>query len=111
LLPPSELGFRPHAGEFYIRKAELSPSVEDIQVCWGDSDPKCIAGVDDDYFESLGRMLVSKEVGVENFPTRLRLWQLFFAHRDYFWRLGVCIPGGDPANWGKEKYPHNPNEL
>ena len=38
------------------------------------------------------------------FPTRLKLWQLFFAHRDYFWRLGLCVPGGDPADWGRDKY-------
>jgi len=38
-------------------------------------------------------------VGVE-LPTRYKIWQLFFAHRDYFWRLGLCVPGGDPANWG-----------
>jgi pimeloyl-ACP methyl ester carboxylesterase len=38
------------------------------------------------------------------FPARLKLWQLFFAHRDYFWRLGLCLPGGDPADWGREKY-------
>lgn len=38
------------------------------------------------------------------FPTRLKLWQLFFAHRDYFWRLGLCVPGGDPTDWGRGKY-------
>lgn len=25
-------------------------------------------------------------------PARYRLWQLFFAHRDYFHRLGMCLP-------------------
>lgn len=30
-------------------------------------------------------------------PSRFRLWELFFAHRDYFWRLGLCVPGGDPT--------------
>ncbi|KAK3952610.1 Alpha/Beta hydrolase protein [Pseudoneurospora amorphoporcata] len=38
------------------------------------------------------------------FPARLKLWQLFFAHRDYFWRLGLCVPGGDPTDWGRDKY-------
>lgn len=28
-------------------------------------------------------------------PARYRLWELFFAHRDYFWRIGLCVPGGD----------------
>ncbi|CAL3961940.1 unnamed protein product [Diplocarpon coronariae] len=37
-------------------------------------------------------------------PARYKLWQLFFAHRDYFWRLGLCVPGGDPLDWGRDKY-------
>jgi triacylglycerol lipase len=28
-------------------------------------------------------------------PARYRLWELFYAHRDYFWRIGLCVPGGD----------------
>lgn len=43
-------------------------------------------------------------VMVRGFPTRLKLWQLLFAHRDYFWRLGLCVPGGDPADWGRGRY-------
>lgn len=30
-------------------------------------------------------------------PARYRLWELLFAHRDYFSRLGLCVPGGDPT--------------
>lgn len=30
-------------------------------------------------------------------PARYRFWELFFAHRDYFWRIGLCVPGGDPT--------------
>ncbi|EGO52508.1 hypothetical protein NEUTE1DRAFT_72200 [Neurospora tetrasperma FGSC 2508] len=52
--------------------------------------------------ESTATALTSKTNRL--FPTRLKLWQLFFAHRDYFWRLGLCVPGGDPADWGREKY-------
>jgi hypothetical protein len=39
-------------------------------------------------------------------PTRFKFWQLFFAHRDYFWRLGLCLPGAatDPREW----YPKPP---
>jgi hypothetical protein len=43
-------------------------------------------------------------LGKQWFPARFKLWQLLFAHRDYFWRLGLCVPGGDPADWGREKY-------
>ncbi|KAL4808564.1 Alpha/Beta hydrolase protein [Aspergillus unguis] len=30
-------------------------------------------------------------------PPRFRLWELFYSHRDYFIRLGLCLPGGDPS--------------
>ncbi|KAL4913205.1 Alpha/Beta hydrolase protein [Aspergillus aurantiobrunneus] len=30
-------------------------------------------------------------------PLRFRLWELFYSHRDYFLRLGLCVPGGDPS--------------
>lgn len=81
LLPLDEWGFRSHAGEFFISKESLSPSEEDIHACIGDDDPSCSAS----------------GAGF----TRYKLWQLFFAHRDYFWRLGLCVPGGDPGNWGR----------
>ena len=44
------------------------------------------------------------DAAATGFPARMKLWQLFFAHRDYFWRLGLCIPGGDPWDWGRDKY-------
>ena len=47
---------------------------------------------------------VQIEDGMWNVPPKYRLWQLFSAHRDYFWRLGLCIPGGDPHDWDRE-YP------
>lgn len=30
-------------------------------------------------------------------PPRFRMWELFYSHRDYFLRLGLCVPGGDPS--------------
>ncbi|KAL2795823.1 Alpha/Beta hydrolase protein [Aspergillus keveii] len=30
-------------------------------------------------------------------PPRFRLWEFFYSHRDYFLRLGLCVPGGDPT--------------
>ncbi|KAF9879073.1 lipase [Colletotrichum karsti] len=123
LLPLTEWGYKPHAGELYITKSELSPSIEDVVVCEGDSDSRCITKGDGGLFESRMQGLVDAaemrgdedgedEVDSERwlrrrlpgFPSRLKLWQLFFAHRDYFWRLGLCVPGGDPANWGRDKY-------
>ncbi|KAF2842676.1 alpha/beta-hydrolase [Patellaria atrata CBS 101060] len=85
MLPLSEWGYRMHAGEIYITKSPLPPEREDIHVCDGDEDPTCIANGD--------------TTGGIPIPTRYKLWQLFFAHRDYFWRLGLCIPGGDPWDW------------
>lgn len=84
LLPLSEWGYRPHAGEIFITKKDLSPGTEDLRLCHGDEDPSCILG------------------GANT--SRLKLWQLLFAHRDYFWRLGLCLPGGDPADWGRPPY-------
>ncbi|VUC36131.1 unnamed protein product [Clonostachys rosea] len=82
LLPLTEWGYSSHAGEIFISKASLSPAERDVHHCHGDDDPNCIA---------------------ESDPySRYKLWELFFAHRDYFWRLGLCIPGGDPTNWGRD---------
>lgn len=91
LLPLREWGYRPHAGEVFIAREQLSPGVEDLRLCRGDEDEGCIAGGEDEGL--LGGI-----------PSRLRLWQLLFAHRDYFWRLGLCVPGGDPSDWGRPPY-------
>lgn len=93
LLPLAEWGYRPHGGEVFIAKPQLSPGVEDLRLCRGDADPACIAGPDG-----------GEDGGGGLIPSRLRLWQLLFAHRDYFWRLGLCVPGGDPSDWGRPPY-------
>jgi hypothetical protein len=125
-LPLAEWGFRPHSGEIYISKPDLQPAPEDVRLCRGARDPGCSAGSgagDDVDFYSLvgGRddldLLRSSFRGDETreeleqrstllgwLPVRLKLWQLFFAHRDYFWRLGLCLPGGDPTDWGRPGY-------
>ncbi|KAK2060539.1 lipase [Colletotrichum caudatum] len=123
LLPLTEWGYKPHAGEYYISKMDLSPSLEDVIVCRGDSDARCITKGDGGFFESkvqeLAEVIKSVQVADETkwmnrlpgFPARLKLWQLLFAHRDYFWRLGLCVPGGDPANWGRDKYGRHENSV
>ncbi|KAF2090480.1 alpha/beta-hydrolase [Saccharata proteae CBS 121410] len=80
LLPLEEWGYHMHGGEIYIEKPDLPAGVADIYQCVGDEDPNCIAGDDPAAW----------------IPARFKLWQLFWAHRDYFWRLGLCVPGGDP---------------
>jgi pimeloyl-ACP methyl ester carboxylesterase len=110
LLPLSEWGYNMHAGEIYISKKELPPSVSDIRHCEGDQDLNCIAGLE----SSIAHQLIQEndiEVddkkfpgwlnhgkGILRVPMRFRVWQLFLAHRDYFWRLGLCVPGGDPTS-------------
>ncbi|CAG8957523.1 hypothetical protein HYFRA_00010389 [Hymenoscyphus fraxineus] len=121
LLPLQEWGYRAHAGEIYISKPSLQPTVSDVHLCLGDEDVNCIAGaeVDEDWFDTTRTMnrpqigdevpedeemrLLGKRWGIP-IPARYKMWQLFFAHRDYFWRLGLCLPGGDPLDWGRERY-------
>ncbi|PHH72425.1 hypothetical protein CDD80_4549 [Ophiocordyceps camponoti-rufipedis] len=81
LLPWSQWGYASHAGEVFISKTALPPSPHDIRPCAGDADADCSAGA-------------------PRRPLRLAPWSPLFAHRDYFHRLGLCVPGGDPANWG-----------
>ncbi|KAK4136438.1 alpha/beta-hydrolase [Trichocladium antarcticum] len=115
LLPLTEWGYRSHAGEVYIGKPDLQPAPEDLRLCRGDNDPDCIAGAETDggwvrrVVGVVRGQTTTEGDGVREsrrkwFPARLKLWQLFFAHRDYFWRLGLCVPGGDPWDWGREKY-------
>ncbi|KAK3995359.1 Alpha/Beta hydrolase protein [Cladorrhinum sp. PSN332] len=140
LLPLTEWGFRSHAGEVFITKSDLQPAPEDLRICYGDNDPECLGGAEADTNTRdwlgwvIGRAKKEKQklvstpvleeedeegktsgkVMTTGFPARFKLWQLLFAHRDYFWRLGLCLPGGDPVDWGREKYnvtlDHNDNE-
>lgn len=111
LLPLEEWGYRMHAGEIYISKPSLSPDRFDLQHCIGDEDTTCIAGksaVDvGDASDEMYQRDNLREQGMWAVPPRYRLWELFFAHRDYFWRLGLCVPGGDPTDWWREKYPQD----
>lgn len=142
MLPLAEWGYRPHAGEVFIRREGLPPRREDVVHCFDAEDPGCIAGEgSEDVLVELYRDLnvpvglagsseegcrssggdgaVSDEqavLGRESsdvahcedklsplrwdwslIPARYRLWELFYAHRDYFWRIGLCVPGGDPT--------------
>jgi hypothetical protein len=122
LLPLTEWGYHMHAGEIYISRPDLQPSVPDLYLCSGDEDPQCIFGAEAEapfgitpgnattMSGSSMSMLSEGEVKSRwGLPERYRMWQLFFAHRDYFWRLGLCVPGGDPADWGRRPY-HVPGE-
>jgi hypothetical protein len=133
LLPLEEWGYVMHAGEIYISKLNLPPSIADLELCDGDADERCIAAAAAEDLESiLGLSQItwpslrdpsgpqkplqnsdlnsnleseSDEVNARwsLVPARYRLWELFFAHRDYFWRIGLCVPGGDPGSWRLSK--------
>lgn len=112
LLPLSEWGYAMHAGEIFISKPSLSPDIADLSHCKGDYDANCIAGQDvtatadnpalqkRDLIGSVRDELSEFHTESWGVPSRYKLWQLFFAHRDYFWRLGLCVPGGDPLGGG-----------
>ncbi|CAK7243092.1 MAG: hypothetical protein STHCBS139747_004600 [Sporothrix thermara] len=141
LLPLTEWGYSSHAGEVFIRKLNLSPTPQDVILCHGRNDPDCSdeEGAPDDgddrddrdrdgngngngngngkskdyddydYGEWHRRKRTLARRGI--IPSRLKLWELFYAHRDYFWRLGLCVPGSDPADWGREHYNFTEDEL
>lgn len=92
LLPWDEWGYRSHAGEIYISKAGLAPTEKDIRTCAGDGDAACSTGTGGGFWGRARHTPLRAKALV--LASRLRLWQLFFAHQDYFWRLGLCVPGG-----------------
>lgn len=116
LLPIREWGYRMHTGEIYISKPDLSPSLKDLRSCEGDEDPQCIASGEAPSTET-NFQNIKQDLDLEHFddwwnntkgllevPGRSRIWELFFAHRDYFWRLGLCVPGGDPKDWYRKNH-------
>lgn len=99
LLPLAEWGYAMHGEELFVSKPDLPFAEADIRRCDGDDDARCIAGGGTD----------AEEPGW-GIPARFKFWELFFAHRDYFWRLGLCVPGGDPKDWYR-KYPKESGGL
>ena len=108
LLPMEELGYKMHAGEMYISKPSLPPEITDVQLCDGDQDARCVAA--SEARSPMGNLQAapmdfeSDACGSFPFhsivpPIRYRLQELLFAHRDYFYRLGFCVPGGDPSRF------------
>lgn len=91
LLPLEQWGYHMHAGEIFISKAALPPGRGDLKHCVGDQDTECIAGQ--------GRLRSDQIASRWWMPSKDGLWELFFAHRDYFWRLGLCMPTSDPWDW------------
>jgi len=95
LLPLEEWGFEMHSEEIFISQPDLPVSLADIHYCDGDADENCIAGSD-------------RDKGGWELPARFKFWQLFWAHRDYFWRLGLCLPGRGSL---EDEYPRGGEEY
>jgi hypothetical protein len=89
-LPLQEWGYIPHSGEMYISKSELPPEVSDLRICKGQHDRRCSVGREGDWAHF--------PWGI---PARYKIWELFWAHRDYFWRLGLCL-GNEHSGKGLE---------
>lgn len=68
LVPLTQWGYAQHGYEYYIAASQLPYSRCDIRLCDGDEDTTCVAS------------------GSAN------MLQLFWAHRDYFHRIGLCVP-------------------
>lgn len=113
LLPLEEWGYAMHGGEIYVSRPGLPFLQKDVERCVGDEDERCIAGADGEAWdletfaavargidspEEVDTTVVQAKWGLKS---RFRIWQLLYAHRDYFWRIGLCVPGGDPAGWGR----------
>lgn len=69
-VPFDKWGFAPHDFEFFITKKSLYPEINDVV--------ECTAGRDD--------ARCSSKEGVN-------AMELFASHRDYFNRIGLCLPG------------------
>ena len=97
LLPFEDWGWRMHGGEIFISSNNVPITTEDIERCEGDEDERCIQGVASSSTKSLRQSQSplrdqqnSPDWGLK-IPPSWELWQLLFAHREYFWRLGLCF--------------------
>ncbi|KAL3470665.1 Alpha/Beta hydrolase protein [Aspergillus californicus] len=124
LLPPSAWGYEMHAGEIYISRVDLPFSVADVIYCRGAYDEECISGDETSasrlrpllhQIKSLGdgteQQILSESTDSpltsnlhsahrmpwDPIPVRFRAWEIFHSHRDYFLRLWLCMPEGDPS--------------
>lgn len=85
-IPWDEWGYGSHASEIFISKPGIGSSSEDLRMCVGDKDAACSSGASAGWWQAMRRLVdKSGEYLTTTMPTRFKLWQLFFGHRDYFW--------------------------
>lgn len=70
LVPFASQGYHHHAHEYFISAPNLPYTKEDVRLCEGSEDPECVAG------------------------TSFNILQALTGHRDYFHRMGLCLPVG-----------------
>ena len=113
LLPFEEWEWRMHGGEIFISKPSLQPEAEDLERCVGQADPQCIQGNASALAArgldagSYSDQKLESDSWLPSIPSRWWAWELFFAHRDYFWRMGFCF---DPQ-WRDYPQPERPCGL
>lgn len=75
LVPLEYMGYVQHGHEIFVSKKGVPPEREDVRWCEGSKDPECVEGT----------------------PLGAGLWLVtgIRAHRDYFHRLGICLPVDD----------------
>ena len=105
LLPLEEWGYQPHSGEIFISRYDLPPAPGDLELCSGEHDPRCISG--SHATQKSTQDLRKRDLW--HIPGRYKLWELFFAHRDYFWRLGLCVPRD--GHWWSPFSPSTPKGV
>jgi Lipase (class 3) len=117
LLPFDKWGWRMHAGEIYIGKDALPIERDNVHRCDGPNDPSCIQGpsnaegLDGMSFLNWSGDLLKQAMpdidaaGIPGLPAEWRLWEILFAHRQYFWRLGLCWDSQD------YEYPKRPDDA
>ncbi|RFU31340.1 hypothetical protein B7463_g4967, partial [Scytalidium lignicola] len=98
------------AGDRWMHIAKEIGAIDDESIY--DAERRAGPSEDDDDEEWIRKKSIELKMpwGVP-IPARYKIWQLLFAHRDYFWRLGLCIKGGDPYDWGRERYNFSLGDL
>ena len=101
LLPFEDWGWHMHGGEIFISKEDLPPDVDDLERCEGGQDDKCIGGAAADRLSlspdsTSPQFLLSESKAARVAPglgplNLKEIWQFLIAHRQYFWRVGLCF--------------------
>ena len=102
-------GYASHGSEIFILSPDLPPKLADLRICQGRRDVRCSAGrsassVKPEQPVRIGPSIAEDRINRRSLGVVEESGVLpwfpkgpLFSHRDYFHRLGLCIPGGDPG--------------